>query len=37
MKKLTSILIIIMFVASLGTVYAADGDMIWSKIYPAND
>jgi len=33
MKKLTSILIIIMFIASFGAVYAADGDTIWSKIY----
>lgn len=33
MKKLTSILIIIMFISSFGAVYAADGDTMWSKIY----
>jgi hypothetical protein len=37
MKKLTSIILAIMFLASLGAAYAADGDIIWSKIYPAND
>lgn len=33
MKKLTSILIITIFIASFGMVYATDGDTIWSKIY----
>jgi len=37
MKKLPSILIIIMFLASLGAVYAADGDTIWSKVYNSYD